>query len=107
MAVSWRASSDQPEAEWRRARPPGPMTGHNPHRIEGKAKDAERQHGERRSNREDAERGLPSEKQVAERGPGEPSRFEAEEQMGGSRPGMESRVKDAIGRREAREEKED
>ena len=34
---------------------------------------------------------------------GEPTRFPAEEQVGGSRPGVESRVKDAIAQREARE----
>ena len=38
---------------------------------------------------------------------GEPTSFPAEEQVGGSRPGVESRVKDAIARREAREEEEE
>ena len=84
------------------------MVGKNPHRPEGKANaDNERMHA---SRTKDApyETG-PSQKELADRDRarvGEPSRVEAEEQIGGSRPGVESRVKDAIERREAREDEE-
>lgn len=76
------------------------MTGHNPHRIEGKARDAERQHAQRASMREDAERGLPTEKELRSGDAPAPSRTPAEEEIGGSRPGVPSRVKEALERLE-------
>lgn len=84
------------------------MVGKDPHRPEGKAKDAE--HMAHAYASRDVPRQAPSEKDVAEqdrwnrevRG-GPPSRFSAYDQVGGSRPGVESRVKEAIDEREARE----
>ena len=67
------------------------MPGHNPHRPEGKAADAEH------------DRRLRGQVQRAfESPPGDvhPTRFPAEEQVGGSRPGVESRVKAAIEERD-------
>lgn len=74
------------------------MVGKNPHRPEGKSMDAERAHAQRASMREDAERGLPSEKDVQSREAPAPTRTMAEEEVGGSRPGVPSRVKDALER---------
>ena len=70
------------------------MPGHNPHRPEGKTRDAE--HDRRLSDQL---------QRAFESPPGEahPTRFPAEEQIGGSRPGVPSRVKDAIEDREASE----
>lgn len=83
------------------------MVGKNPHRPEGKAKDNERQEASRNAG---ASHASPSAKEVhrqnmeaKERGGG-PTRFPAEEDVGGSRPGVPSRVKDAIERVEARDE---
>lgn len=81
--------------------------GKSPHRIEGKAKDAE--HMTDVAYTKGVPYDAPSQKDVARldreemRRRGGPSRFPAEEQVGGSRPGVESRVKDAIDKREARE----
>jgi hypothetical protein len=73
------------------------MPGHNPHRPEGKAPDMEhmrRAHdGDRPLQRPDGNAPLPSS-------------YPAEEQIGGSRPGVPSRVKDAIANREEREGEE-
>ena len=85
------------------------MVGKNPHRPEGKA-DADNEHMQARW----VSSGLPhdtglSDKDVHERDVarmGGPSQYPAEEQVGGSRPGVESRVKDAIARREDREDEE-
>lgn len=79
------------------------MTGHDPHRIQGKARDAERQNAQRASGRRDAERGLPSEKELRSGEAPAPSRTPAEEEIGGSRPGVPSRVKEALERIEDRE----
>lgn len=86
------------------------MVGKNPHRPEGKA-DTDNEHmqaswmnsgmphnspkNEMRRHEEDVAR------------IGQPSQFPAEEQFGGSRPGVESRVKEAIARREDREGEEE
>ncbi|GEM_PF-5540471 len=70
------------------------MPGHNPHRPEGKAPDMEHMRRAR-----DAD--LPLEPPRGE-APA-PSQYPAEEQIGGSRPGVPSRVKEAIARREERE----
>ena len=83
------------------------MVGKNPHRPEGKANaDNERMQAAWMSKGAPHATG-PSPKELADQDHarmGEPSRFEAEEQVGGSRPGVQSRVKDAIERREDREE---
>lgn len=82
------------------------MVGKNPHRPEGKANaDNERMHASR--TRDSPYETGPSQKELGEMDRarvGEPSRVEAEEQVGGSRPGVPSLVKDAIERREDREE---
>lgn len=80
------------------------MTGKNPHRPEGKSADAERAHTQRGSMRQNAERGLPSEKDLHNAGDPHPTRAPGEEEVGGSRPGVPSRVKDAIERIEDRAE---
>ncbi|MFA5861420.1 MAG: hypothetical protein WDA16_06960 [Candidatus Thermoplasmatota archaeon] len=71
------------------------MSGKDPHRPEGKTLDAE--HQIRRHMREI----IRSPSTNAGRAP-EPRRFPAEEQLGGSRPGVESRVRRAIEEREER-----
>lgn len=83
------------------------MVGKNPHRPEGKT-DADNEHmqASRMKAGMPYESGL-SDKHVHEADVSrisEPGRVPAEEQIGGSRPGVESRVRDAIERREAREE---
>lgn len=83
------------------------MVGKDPHRPEGKTRDAE--HMGAVATSKGAPHRSPSEKAIAdgdarakERHEGEPSaRSEA---VGGSRPGVESRVKEAIAKREARED---
>lgn len=79
------------------------MVGKDPHRIQGKTKDME--HMAHAYAEHDVPRRAPSDKARAEmdlaameRGGG-PSRVAAEEQIGGSRPGVPSRVKDAIDER--------
>jgi hypothetical protein len=86
--------------------------GKPPHRGEGKARmDNEHMSGIWH------EKGMPyaggpSDKEVHETDMenkermGQPTRHPAEEQVGGSRPGVESRVKEAIARREDREAEE-
>ena len=81
--------------------------GKDPHRPQGKTKDMESMAHTYAEH--DVPRQAPSAKEVAEldrwnkevRGGGE-SRSSAEEQIGGSRPGVESRVKEAIDEREGR-----
>lgn len=83
------------------------MVGKDPHRPEGKTRDAEHMHSSFTKERPYVG---PSAKELLERdrlmmeGRGSPTRLPAEEQFGGSRPGVESRVKDAIAIREARED---
>ncbi|HEX2021970.1 MAG TPA: hypothetical protein VHH36_04610 [Candidatus Thermoplasmatota archaeon] len=84
------------------------MVGKNPHRPEGKAADNERMSAAAHSA--GLPRQAPSDKErheldrrAMEEGGG-PTRVPAEEAIGGSRPGVESRVKDAIERREERED---
>lgn len=83
------------------------MTGKDPHRPQGKTKDME--HMAHAYAERDAPRQAPSDKARAEldreqmAAGGGATRFPAEEQVGGSRPGVPSRVKDAIEEREARE----
>ncbi|HET6403552.1 MAG TPA: hypothetical protein VFH78_02800 [Candidatus Thermoplasmatota archaeon] len=86
------------------------MPGKNPHRPEGKA-DTDNEHMQAAwmskgaphdAGRNDKAR-AELDQQMMERGGG-PTSFPAEEQIGGSRPGVESRVKEAIERREDREE---
>lgn len=84
------------------------MVGRDPHRPQGKVKTDEEHFAATE------ERGLPhvspSRKEVHEQNmvnrdrTGAPTRFPAEEQLGGSRPGVPSRVKDAIERREEQAE---
>lgn len=82
------------------------MVGKNPHRPEGKANaDNERMQAAWTSKGLAHDSG-PSEKELAEQDRarmGQPSRVEAEEQLGGSRPGVPSRVREAIERREDNE----
>lgn len=80
------------------------MPGKNPHRPEGKSMDAERTHTQRASMRVNAERGLPTEKELQSMGEAHPTHTPAEEEIGGSRPGVPSRVKEAIERLEDRAE---
>lgn len=84
--------------------------GKNPHRPEGKAR-TDNPHMQA-AWQKDGEpfMGNPSEKEMhqkdmenVDRYGGGPTTLPAEEQVGGSRPGVESRVKDAIARREERE----
>jgi hypothetical protein len=72
------------------------MTGHNPHRPEGKAPDMEHM---RRAHERD--RPIHAPPQDAPLRP--PSSYPAKEQIGGSRPGVPSRVKEAIASREERD----
>lgn len=79
------------------------MVGKDPHRHEGKAAADE---WKRRASAE-----LPSAKRVADVLPAEkqppapaPSRTNAEELRAGARPGVPSRVQEAVERREEREE---
>lgn len=82
------------------------MVGKNPHRPEGKAHaDNERMQAAWMSKGAPYDSG-PSEKELAQQDHarmGQPTRVEAEEQIGGSRPGVQSRVKEAIERREDNE----
>lgn len=85
------------------------MVGKDPHRPEGKTSDAE--HMGPIAHSKDAPYQAPSEKEIAEQdreskeGRGGAAGSSADEQaVGGSRPGVESRVKTAIGKREARDE---
>lgn len=80
-----------------RPRQPLAMTGHNPHRPEGKAMDAERQSTQRKHLHTD-------DPQLPAGDAPEPSRYDAEEQIGGSRPGVPSKVKEAIENRDDPEE---
>ena len=70
------------------------MPGKDPHRPEGKTPDAEHQRTMRGTNAHT--KALDD----APPGPAAPTRFPAEEQVGGSRPGVESRVKRALERRD-------
>lgn len=76
------------------------MPGKDPHRPQGKTSDAE--HMQPIATSKDAPFRSPSAKEVAEHdrlskeARGGQSSFSAEEQIGGSRPGVESRVKGAI-----------
>lgn len=86
------------------------MPGKNPHRPEGKTK-ADNEHMQASWMESGApHRGGPSDKRLHEKDLeqkdrfGAPTSHPAEEQIGGSRPGVESRVRDAIERREDREE---
>ena len=85
------------------------MVGKNPHRPEGKA-NADNEHMQAAWMSGDAPfSGGPSDKTLHERDVahvGDPGQYPAEEQLGGSRPGVESRVKEAIARREDREAEE-
>ena len=80
------------------------MPGKDPHRPEGKAKDAE--HMSHISSSKEAPFQSPSAKEIADidhremEARGGQSSFSAEEQIGGSRPGVESRVKGAIEKRD-------
>ena len=84
--------------------------GKNPHRPEGKA-NADNPHMQAAwMNEGPPHNASRNEKAAAERDrenmartSGGPTSFPAEEQIGGSRPGVPSRVKDAIAEREARE----
>jgi hypothetical protein len=67
------------------------MPGHNPHRPEGKIGDME--HARRASVQD--EQAAADQTQAPP-----PPQYPAEEQIGGSRPGVPSRVKNAIARRE-------
>lgn len=85
------------------------MVGKNPHRPEGKA-GADNEHMRTAHSPSDASHGAkPSDKELYDmeleqkEAKGGASRIPAEESIGGSRPGVESRVKDAIERREDRE----
>lgn len=84
------------------------MVGKDPHRPEGKTKDAE--HMGAVAHSKDAPYMSPTSGEIAQMDHegmerrGGPARIPAEEQIGGSRPGVESRVKDAIERREERDE---
>jgi hypothetical protein len=84
------------------------MPGKDPHRPEGKLPDAERQQAQATSA--GAPFQSPSAKQLHQRDVEEmrarsaPTRFPAEEAVGGSRPGVPSRVREAIERRGARDE---
>lgn len=86
------------------------MVGKDPHRPEGKTKDAERMSAVAYAR--DAPYVAPSASEIAQRDReqmqrrGGPTRFPAEELIRGARPRVGSRVKDAIERREAREERE-
>ena len=73
------------------------MPGHNPHRPEGKIGDMEHH---RRAHEQDRPLERPEGEAPA------PTRYPAEEQVGGSRPGVPSRVKEAIAAREEREAEE-
>lgn len=82
------------------------MVGKNPHRPEGKA-NADNEHMVSSRTRDAPFAGNPSDKMLHERDVahvGDPGQYPAEEQFGGSRPGVESRVKEAIARREDRED---
>lgn len=92
----------------RARRIPVRMVGKDPHRPEGKAKDAE--HMGAIAHARDAPYQAPSEKEVAEqdleskKSRGGPSRSSAFDPKGGARPGVGSRVQGAIEKRESREE---
>lgn len=83
------------------------MVGKDPHRPEGKTKDAERMSPV--AHAKDAPYMAPNASEVAQkdrelmRQRGGPTRTPAEEPIGGSRPGVPSRVKQAIEDREDRE----
>lgn len=83
------------------------MPGKDPHRPQGKALDAE--HMAHTYAAKDVPRQAPSGKEMMDSDRrnmemrGGSSRFSAEDQVGGSRPRVESRVKGAIDEREARE----
>lgn len=71
------------------------MVGKDPHRPQGKAKDAE--HMSAITYAKDAPYQSPSQKDIAEenealRGRGSPTRIPAEEPRGGSRPGVPRRM---------------
>lgn len=80
------------------------MVGKDPHRIQGKTKDQE--HMTHVSAAHDLPRQHPSDKERMETDRrlkdqrGGPSRVPADEQVGGSRPGVESRVKEALDRQQ-------
>lgn len=86
--------------------------GKPPHRGEGKARTDNEHMGPVAQDKGLPHAGIPSLKarheqdmETMER-TSEPTRFPAEEQVGGSRPGVDSRVKEAIARREDRESEE-
>lgn len=73
------------------------MVGKNPHRPEGKTSDSERM----RTTRDAKVPGLKErhDRDIVEKDRhGAPTRFPAEESLGGSRPGVESRVREAVER---------
>lgn len=74
------------------------MVGKDPHRIEGK-KGADEWH-RRMRDRIDTPDNFEAARDAGDAP--DPSQYAAEEQIAGSRPGVESRVKDAISRREER-----
>ena len=76
-----------------------PMPGKDPHRPEGKTADAEHT-GHLYANKGQPYRGP---LRPVDEGQANPTSTPAEEQIGGSRPGVESRVKAAIEAREDRE----
>lgn len=76
------------------------MVGKAPHRPEGKTPYAEKMGA---ATSHPLERGDPLREKDA--GLAEPGQYPAEEPIGGSRPGVESRVREAIEGREAREDK--
>lgn len=84
------------------------MVGKNPHRPEGKA-NADNEHMQAAATSDGTPYDAPSKAEVhrgnmrAKEQGGAPSRFSAEEQVGGSRPGVHSRVKEAIEEREDEE----
>jgi hypothetical protein len=75
------------------------MPGKDPHRPEGKTADAEHMNAQR--ERQQLQRAFESPPRDAN-APA-PTRYPAEEEIGGSRPRVPSRVKDAIEQREARD----
>lgn len=84
------------------------MVGKNPHRPEGKAK-ADNEHMQAAATSKGMPYQSPSQKEVEETNLDEMERRggqssgAAEQQIGGSRPGVPSRVQDAIDAREERE----
>ncbi|HVL48562.1 MAG TPA: hypothetical protein VM889_08405 [Candidatus Thermoplasmatota archaeon] len=83
------------------------MVGKPPHRPAGKARFDEEHRRMNKMSADDLD--LPAKKDLADdrreimARRGAPTSFPAEEQVGGSRPGVESRVKNAVEKRERRD----